>query len=251
MADRMAGEIPMADPATSMTPAEETVPPGTVRDGFLAVLPLWIGVAPFSVAFALLARDTGYSAAKTIGLSAFVFAGSAQLAIVDLAGRGATVPVIVLTVFLLNLRHLLYGMTLATTLPRPRRVPTWLVAPIVTDESFGVTIRAMRAGRGSDRFLLGASASLYACWVPCTILGALLSSRIPNTDHLHLDVIFPLSFLAILLPLIRGRDDLAVALGGAALALLLRPLIGPTNAVLATILLGSAAAALLRGGDRA
>ena len=60
-----------------------------LRRGFLAVVPLWPGVVPFAVAYAVLARASGYSAIETQLMSLLVFAGSAQLAMVTLYAGGA------------------------------------------------------------------------------------------------------------------------------------------------------------------
>ena len=85
------------------------------------MMPLWLGVAPFSLAYAVLARDTGLSLVETQALSLLVFAGSAQVSAVGLFGRGAGGLEVVLTTFLLNVRHVLYGMSLGRVVPMTRR----------------------------------------------------------------------------------------------------------------------------------
>jgi predicted branched-subunit amino acid permease len=77
------------------------------RHGFRAMTPLWLGVIPFGLAYAVLARDAGLSLVETQALSLFVFAGSSQVSAVGLFGRGAGGLVIVLTPVLLNVRHVL------------------------------------------------------------------------------------------------------------------------------------------------
>lgn len=84
-----------------------------LRRGVLAVIPLWAGVAPFAVTFALLARTAGLSIIETQLLSLTVFAGAAQVALVTLLATGANGIAIVLTVLALNLRHVLYGLSLS------------------------------------------------------------------------------------------------------------------------------------------
>ena len=83
-----------------------------VGRGAVALLPLLAGVVPFAIAFAIAARAAGFTIYETQALSMLVFAGSAQLAVVALAGVGASAPAIVLTALVLNLRHLLYGLSL-------------------------------------------------------------------------------------------------------------------------------------------
>jgi 4-azaleucine resistance transporter AzlC len=192
-----------------------------LRRGFLAIVPLWLGIAPFAITFALLARAAGFDLLATQACSALIFAGAAQVAIVTLAAGGAAPVVIVLTAILLNLRHVLYGLSLGARLPARTRPPRPLLALLLTDEVYGVTIRALAEGRGSGAFLFGAGLSVYASFNLATLVGALAGRLLPDPAALGLDFIFPLTFLALLLPSLRVRRDVLVAVvaGGAALVL--------------------------------
>jgi 4-azaleucine resistance transporter AzlC len=219
-----------------------------IRRGFAAMLPLWLGVVPFSLAYAILARTSGLSAVETVALSALVFAGSAQLAFVNLVKDGAGEAAILLTVLLLNLRHVLYGLSLNAHLPARTRPPRPLLAATMTDESYGLTIRAFRSGHGSDGFLIGASLSLFIGYLAATVVGALLGSRLPDPDRLGLELVFPLSFLALLLPMLRTRLDVVVALLSGALALVMSQSFDGGVVILTTTIGGAAMGTVL--GDR-
>src|SRR5262249_23092659 len=91
------------------------------RHGFRAMMPLWLGVAPFGVAYAVIARSAGLSLVETQALSLFVFAGASQVSAVGLFARGAGGLEIVLTTFLLNVRHVLYGVSLGRNIEMTRR----------------------------------------------------------------------------------------------------------------------------------
>jgi 4-azaleucine resistance transporter AzlC len=214
--------------------------------GFLALTPLWIGVVPFAVAYAVLARDAGLSVLQTQAMSVLVFSGSAQVAAVGLFSRSAGGLEIVFTTFLLNVRHVLYGMSLT----RSTRLAGWrrlLAAYFLTDEAFGVvTARAER----SFPFLLGAELSLFVTWNAATLGGALLGSAIPDPTELGIDVVFPLAFLALLVPLLRTRVDLAVAAVAGAVAWITAKELPGGLPVLAAGVGGSLLGAwLTRGGE--
>jgi 4-azaleucine resistance transporter AzlC len=184
---------------------------GAVDDGFLggfrALVPLWLGVIPFALVFAVTARDAGLSAVETQALSALVFAGSAQFSAAGMFGAGAGGLAIVLTTFLLNIRHLLYGLALTRQITlRDREVVP--AAFFLTDEAFGVTAAA-RARTSS--FLFGAEISLYLVWNLATLAGSVTAAAVPDPERLGVDLVFPLSFLALLVPLLRGRVELVVA----------------------------------------
>jgi len=170
-------------------------------------MPLWLGVAPFAFAYAVLARNAGLSLVETQALSLLVFAGSAQVSAVGLLGRGAGGLEVVLTTFLLNVRHVLYGMSLGRVVPMTRRERI-IGAYLLTDEAYGVSVAH---GAPSFPFVLGAEVSLFLVWNVTTLAGALIGGAIPNPERLGVDFVFPVAFVAILVPLLRLRVDVAVA----------------------------------------
>jgi 4-azaleucine resistance transporter AzlC len=182
--------------------------------GFTAIAPLWLGVVPFGVVYAVIARDAGLSVVETQALSLFVFAGSAQFSAAGLFATGAGAVAIVLTTFLLNVRHVLYGLSLGRRLPLGGwRRPA--AAYFLTDEVFGV-VAATPAP--TFPYLLGAELSLFLVWNLATLGGALLGAVIPDPAELGLDLVFPLAFLALLVPLARTRAEVVVALTSGVLA---------------------------------
>jgi 4-azaleucine resistance transporter AzlC len=178
------------------------------------MLPLWLGVVPFGLAYALTAREAGLSLVETQALSVLVFAGSAQVSAAGLFARGASGLDIVLTTLLLNVRHVLYGLTLGRSLQLrgARRVAG---AYFLTDEAFGI-VAAER--ERSFAHLLGTELSLFVSWNLSTLAGSFLGGSIPDPERSGVDVVFPLAFVALLVPLVRGRAELAVAVSSGALA---------------------------------
>jgi 4-azaleucine resistance transporter AzlC len=193
--------------------------PDDFRRGFIGMMPLWPGVLAFSVAYSIAAGAAGFSAAEIIAMSALVFAGSAQVATVALYASGAGFLPIVLTGLLLNLRHTLYGLSLNRWLPARTTPPKPLLAFFMTDESYGVTMKAFLAGRVSAIFFFGVSISLWVAYVPATVFGALVGGALPSTERVGLEFVFPLTFVALLVPMLRNRVDLAVAAIAGALML--------------------------------
>ncbi|WP_425147803.1 AzlC family ABC transporter permease [Deinococcus sp.] len=193
--------------------------PAPFRAGFVAMLPLWLGVAPFAVAYAVTARAAHLSLLETQFMSLGVFAGASQFAAAGLFGQGVGALAIIFTTFLLNVRHVLYGLSLAQQMPLHgwRRM---VAAQFLTDEAYGVTIAAAPKTPGglSLAFLLGAELSLYAVWNTFTLIGSLAGAFIPDPKAVGADVIFPLAFLGLLVPLLRGRLELTVALVSGLLA---------------------------------
>lgn len=206
--------------------------------------PLWLGVVPFGLVYSVLARDAGLSLVETQSLSVLVFAGSAQVSAVGLFGTGAAAAEIVLTTFLLNVRHVLYGLSLGRQIPvHGSRRP--LAAYFLTDEAFGVVTAS---GERTFGFLLGAELSLFATWNLATLGGGIAGSAIADPARLGIDLVFPLAFLALLVPLVRTRVELAVAVGAGALAFGLSKLLPGGLPILVAGVAGSLAGAWLTRG---
>ena len=183
--------------------------------GFRAMLPVWLGVVPFAVAYAVTARASGLSVLETCLMSVFVFAGASQFSAAGLFAAGASGPAIVFTAFLLNVRHLLYGVSLgrAVELSVAQR---FAAAYLLTDEAYGVTMASRERSAG---FLFGAEVSLFLSWNAFTLVGALAGAAIPDPASLGVDFVFPLSFVALLVPLVRSRAEAVVAVASGLLAL--------------------------------
>jgi predicted branched-subunit amino acid permease len=218
--------------------------------GFRGMMPIWLGVVPFALALAIVGRASGLGVADMTAMSALVFAGAAQLAIVRLIGEDAGGAAIVGTVLLLNLRHVLYGLSMNPHLPARPTPGRPILAYLLTDESYGVAMREWRLGKGSAAYFAGAGASLWVAYLASTVAGAAIAGWIPDPGALGLEMVFPLCFLAILLPLLRRRIDWVVAIGAGMAALGLAQVASGGVTVLVATVAGAAAGAWLTGERR-
>jgi predicted branched-subunit amino acid permease len=208
--------------------------------GFLAMLPLWAGAIPLGVVYAVAARGAGLGPGEAQLMSLVVFSAAAQLSAVSLLDAGTPGLVLVATALALNAQLLLLGLAVGrrhVRLSWPQRL---LTAWFLTDGAFGVA-----AARGRLRLpvLLGAGGSMYVAWNAGTGLGLAAGHALPDPRQLGLDVVAPLAFLAVLVPLLQTRMAVLVALAAGATALLLTRLAPVGVAVLAAGVIGSAVAA--------
>lgn len=229
----------------SMPLARRAAAGADFRRGLVAPLVLWPGVIPFALAYALVARAAGFSPWETLLSSLLIFAGSAQLVAVNLVAGGAGIVAIVVTTLILNLRHILYGLSIDRTLAREERRARPLLAFLLTDELYGLWTRERLEGRGSLAYALGIGINLYLVWNLSTAAGALFGTLLPDPERIGLDFIFPLSFLALLLPLLRSRVALVVAATAGALVVLAAPFFSSGVSFLIAAIGAAAAGALL------
>ncbi|HXH03605.1 MAG TPA: AzlC family ABC transporter permease [Candidatus Competibacteraceae bacterium] len=204
-----------------------TAPGPTPRQEFWsgarAVFPLIVGAIPFGLIFGTLASSAGLSLAATLAMSAFVFAGSSQFIAVGLLMAGASVPVIILTTFVVNLRHLLYA---ASLLPHVGPLAQRWKLPLgftLTDEAFAVAIARYQQPDGAPYkhwFHLGAALGMYLSWQLCTLAGVSLGQAIPDARSWGLDFAMSATFLGMLVPYLRHKPLLVAVLVAGSVALL-------------------------------
>jgi len=179
---------------------------GSFRAGFVAALPLWLGAAPFGAIYAVSALAAGLDWAQTLAMSLFVFAGASQFTAVGLFAAGASPFTIVLTTLIINGRHALLAASVAPFVRDARPGTKAQLAFQLTDESYAIGMRRWLEGSGSLAFQFGANLSMYVIWQCSTIAGILLGNLIPNPAAYGLDLIFPLTFIGLLVPLLRNPD---------------------------------------------
>lgn len=185
-------------------------------------LPILLGVIPFGMIYGILALSAGLPPLDAQAMSAVVFAGASQFMLVELLRAGTPALVIVLTVFVINLRHALYSVTLA---PYVKNLPLrWksLLAYLLTDEAFAVGIlQYQRAGATPNAhwYFFGAGLALWASWQVSTAAGVFLGTQIPASWGL--DFSLPLTFIALVVPSLKERAGVATALSASLAALLL------------------------------
>jgi 4-azaleucine resistance transporter AzlC len=193
--------------------------------GVRAESPILLGVFPFGLIYGALAREAGLSAAASQLMSSIVFAGSSQFVAAKLFREAAPGLVIVLTIAVVNLRHLLYSASVAEyTRALPLRWKA-LLAYLLTDEAYAAAIvhyETEGAGAEGHWFFLGAGLALWLTWQLSTALGIFAGSAIPPSWSL--DFALPLTFIAMVVPTLKDRPSVAAALTAGAVAVATRGL---------------------------
>lgn len=205
------------------------IPAAAFSLGLRAVMPLLLGVAPFGVIYGVVALQSGIPALAAMAMSSIVFAGSAQFLLAQLVGAGAPLLLTAGAVGLVNLRHALYSASVAPMLAHlPRR---WkiLLAYLLTDEAYAAAIPHLIAARPTTPqsaqahwILFGSGFGLWAGWQLATLAGVLIGAQLPS--GLGLDFALPLTFIAIVVPMVDSRALLLAALTAGAVAVMLAAL---------------------------
>jgi 4-azaleucine resistance transporter AzlC len=215
----------------TMAIASEMSPPSTPWGEFWAgvrqTLPLIIGAIPFGIIFGTLAQTHGLSFAGALAMLAFVFAGSSQFIALGLLGAGSPVGLIVLTTFVVNLRHLLYAVGLVPYLQSLSQGWKLALGFWLTDETFMVAIQRYRQPDRSPYkhwFQLGSALSMYGNWQLCTWLGLTLGQALPNAASWGLDFAMVATFIGMTIPYLTTRPMVATVVVSGGMALVARSL---------------------------
>lgn len=211
--------------------------------GVRLLLPMLVGVAPFGAIYGVVALQSGIGPLQAMLMSSVLFAGASQFLLAQMVGAGAPGLVTFGAVALINARHALYSASLAPLLaPLPRR---WklLLAYLLTDEAYAAAIGTLMQRpqpAHAHWVLFGSGFALWAGWQLSTAIGIALGQQLPS--GLELDFALPLTFIAIVVPMITSRALLAAALAAGAGAVLLAALpykLGLFLAALVGLLVGA------------
>lgn len=198
---------------------------GEFLNGMKDTIPLIIGAIPFGIIFGAVAVTNGLSPAATMGMSLFVYAGSAQFIAAGLVAQGAGAGIIILTTFIVNLRHALYSASLA---PYMKHLPQHWLLPLgywLTDETFAVVIRRWPQPDDSPHkhwYHLGSSVLMFTNWQVVTLVGIVAGQQIENAGEWGLDFAMVVTFIGIVVPLIVNRPMLVCAVTAGVTAVLAR-----------------------------
>jgi 4-azaleucine resistance transporter AzlC len=170
--------------------------------------------------YGVLALNAGLTPAAAQMMSSIIFAGSAQFITAQLVREAVPGLVIVLTIAVVNLRHMLYSASVA---PYVRALPMgWkiLLSYLLTDEAYAVTILNYEKegdAPSGQWFFLGAGLTLWISWQISTAAGILLGATLP--ESWPLDFALPVTFIALIFPTLKDRPAIAAALTAGTVAL--------------------------------
>jgi 4-azaleucine resistance transporter AzlC len=216
------------------------------KEGMKAAWPICLGYFPIGLAFGVLAQKAGLSPLEIGLMSLLVFAGSSQFIAVSMLNSGATALSIVVTTFVVNLRHVLMSSSLAVYLRPVSRAWTALFSYGVTDESFAVNLTRFRDGPWDWRQAMVVNHTSNAAWIASSLLGAFGGQFIP-AGAFGIDYALIAMFLCLLVFQLRGRLYAITAVIAGVLAVAFAILVpGNGYIVLASILAATIGVVLRR-----
>jgi predicted branched-subunit amino acid permease len=169
-------------------------------EGARLSIPVVVSGAPFAILFGALAVANGMSVFEATLMSATVYGGASQMVGIELFGQEVAPWLIVLSIFAVNFRHVLYSAAIGSRLAR---WPVWQQAVgyfVLTDPLFALAeTRTEERRKVGFIWYMGAGVPIYLSWVICSWVGAAFGKLIPDPHALGLDFLLPIYFLGIVI----------------------------------------------------
>jgi 4-azaleucine resistance transporter AzlC len=190
------------------------------RSGAKAALLVTPGVVSWGMISGVAMVSAGLSPLAAMVMSVAVFAGASQLAALQLIGAGAALPVVILAGFVINLRFMLFSLSLAPHVRRDSPAQRAWYSYLLTDNGYALSVARFinhpgEAGKG--QYLLGTCLTIWLAWQAATLFGVMLGSGIPARWSLEFTIV--LTFIALVTPHIKDRASVIAAITAAAAAL--------------------------------
>jgi predicted branched-subunit amino acid permease len=189
--------------------------------GARAVLPVLPGVGTFGLISGVAMVGSGMSPFSAMAMSIATYAGTAQLAALQLLAGGAPLAVIFLAALVLNLRFALYSLSMAPHFRSATTPRKWLYSYLLSDNGYAHFITRYSTHPdepGKVGYYLGACAGIWTVWQAATAVGVALGAGIPPAWRLEFTV--TLTFFALGISVIRDKA-MAIAAATAAVTAIL------------------------------
>ena len=184
----------------------------SISKAIIYTMPIYLGYVPIGFAYGVLALKTGLSPVNTILMSIIVFAGSAQFVAVGLFALGLTPISVIVTTFIVNLRHLLMSASLSMFFKNWNKLQKALFSFHLTDETFVLHSVKFPKSKYSKTEIFTTNITTQLSWVIGTILGVLASELITDIKPFALDYALAAMFMGLLIIQLKNYFQLLVAI---------------------------------------
>ncbi|MGG1664549.1 AzlC family ABC transporter permease [Brevibacillus sp. NRS-1366] len=190
---------------------------GSFIQGVKDCIPTLLGYLSIGFAAGVLEKTAGLSIMEITLLSVLLYAGSAQFIAAGMIAAGSSATAIMITIFFVNLRHILLSAALSPYFRHLSVFKNMLVGSLLTDETFGVAINeAAKKKHIHEKWMHGLNLTAYLNWIIANIAGAYFGQWIANPERFGLDFALPAMFIGLLVLAIVSRKriklDVVVAI---------------------------------------
>lgn len=177
------------------------------KEGIKAGLPVIIGYIPIGIAYGMMASDANTSLSLTMALSLFVYTGAGQMAAINMLHTGATIFAIILTTFILNLRHVIMSTCVMDRLTDGNKLERALLSFFITDEVFALYVSDEKS-KNDIWYFFGLALTCWLSWAVGSFIGALTTHLLPAVLSASLGISLYAMFIALVIPSVKKHRKL-------------------------------------------
>lgn len=183
--------------------------------GYRNGAPFILVILPFGAVFGVVATEAGLNVAQVMGFSILVIAGAAQFVAVQMMVENAPVMIVLAASLAVNLRMAMYSAALAPHLGKLSWWKRGVVSYFMVDQAYAAAILKYEDHpemRPAEKFsyFIGVAAAIAPVWYAATWAGAVLGTAVPA--GLPIDFAVPITFLALIVPMLRSPAHIAAAI---------------------------------------
>ncbi|MBL8688711.1 MAG: AzlC family ABC transporter permease [Rhodospirillaceae bacterium] len=179
-----------------------------VLDGLKLAPTLAVNSAIYGIIFGVLAAQAGLSAIESGIMSVTVFAGAAQLLIIENWARPVPLVSVVVGLMLVNSRHVLMAVAMR---PHLDGLPVWkqlLASGVIVDDNWAIMMGKFEQGYRDAGYILGLAMLAIPCWTAMTVVGNMIGGNIADPRRWGFDFIIVALAIVILAGRWRGVSTL-------------------------------------------
>lgn len=208
-------------------------------------LPVFFGYIAIGIPFGLMITQAGYPWYTAPIMSIIMYAGAGQYAAVGLFASGASLPTIALTTLAVNIRHIVYGLSLSEKFAGTGTYKPYLIFAL-TDETYALlTSAAVPPNVSKGQWYASVAALNQSYWVLGSLLGALLGVWIPFPLK-GVDFALTLLFIVLLIDQLKASKNPWPPLIGIFASLAALVAFGPGKMLITSLAMGMTLLVLLR-----
>lgn len=138
-----------------------------------STFPVFSGYIVLGFGFGIILNSKGFGILYAFLMSLFIYAGSMQYVAIDLLSGGASVITMALTTFLVNARHLFYGISMIDKYKSAGKIKPYLIFAL-TDETYSLVCTDAEDNSRTYHLLVSLLNHIY--WVTGSVIGAAVGS---------------------------------------------------------------------------
>ena len=217
-----------------------------IADGAKSALPVILAAAPFGLLFGAVAIDNGFTVSEAVLMSATVYAGASQMVGIDLFGDHIAPWLIVLSIFAVNFRHVLYSAVVGRQIAHWSRLQRYVGFFFLIDPQFAEAEKRRENGKPlSFVWYMATAVLIYVTWVAEGLLGAMFGKLVGNPAAYGIDFLLTVYFLGLVMGFRKRPNWLPVVAVSAVASVAAYAFVGSPWHVSLGALAGVAAAAVI------